>query len=187
MAKIYGNLTIEAWKRRQELFETGFKKCLACGAIKLLDDFYNDKSRFGGKTSKCKGCAQEYRRSPAARARERLRQCTPKWRAYQRQWCRDNPGRIKANKDRYRQSGRGRNTQRRYDENYRCQNREVKRAHYAVSDAIRDKGFPTANTQKCRGCGQQATCYHHESYEREHRLDVIPLCNLCHSLCHRRG
>ena len=36
----------------------------------------------------------------------------------------------------------------------------------------------------CKECGNSAQEYHHESYAREHRLVVIPVCQSCHRKIH---
>lgn len=37
-----------------------------------------------------------------------------------------------------------------------------------------------ASAHKCYGCDNQADDYHHESYAKEDRLCVVPLCHKCH-------
>lgn len=62
---------------------------------------------------------------------------------------------------------------------------EKNRARWAVQYATRKGYLPKVHTLACVRCGEQAVAYHHKSYEREHRLDVKPLCAACHGLARR--
>jgi hypothetical protein len=63
---------------------------------------------------------------------------------------------------------------------------EKRSARDAVKYAIRKGVLPPVQTLKCARCGKQAEHYHHyKGYAREHRLDVEPLCNVCHGAEHR--
>lgn len=53
-------------------------------------------------------------------------------------------------------------------------------AHWAVHRAVYAGILPTPHEHKCHACNNRASLYHHESYEPEHRLAVIPLCRRCH-------
>lgn len=59
-------------------------------------------------------------------------------------------------------------------------------AHSAVNNAVRRGKLPKASTLSCANCGLTADHYHHWSYEREHWLDVVPLCMKCHHKLHRK-
>jgi hypothetical protein len=59
------------------------------------------------------------------------------------------------------------------------------RARQILHAAIRQGDVPRANTLLCRDCGANAMHYHHESYDLDRSLDVIPLCPKCHDLRHR--
>lgn len=43
----------------KHLIKLGKRKCLMCGEIKPLEDFYNSKSRPGGKEQRCKKCSHK--------------------------------------------------------------------------------------------------------------------------------
>ncbi len=62
---------------------------------------------------------------------------------------------------------------------------EVK-AKDVVHYAVRKGKLPRASTKTCArvGCGKQAEHYHHPSYEKQHRLDVLPMCRACHRETH---
>lgn len=64
---------------------------------------------------------------------------------------------------------------------YMQRNPDKRRARYAVRDAVKYGKIPPASTLPCAGCGAQAAHYHHHrGYAKEYRLDVIPLCVVCH-------
>lgn len=60
-----------------------------------------------------------------------------------------------------------------------------KRAASTVGSAIRRGDLPPAKAMPCHDCGGRAEHYHHESYDRDKWLDVIPLCAACHDRRHR--
>lgn len=55
------------------------------------------------------------------------------------------------------------------------------RAKQAVGRAIKAGILPPVSTLFCAKCGDHAQEYHHESYEPEYWLTVIPLCKKCHA------
>lgn len=157
----------EGERKRRQLFAQGLIECTICERAQPLDNFYDDSRRMLGKRSECKGCVSknvlEYRRTEQGKQ------------VYQE---------IKR---RYRSSSRGKRTQREYAQAGRQERRwyPQERARQAVHDAIRRNGFPKPTRYLCTDCGVQAEEYHHESYEREHWLDVIPLCVGCHKKRHQ--
>lgn len=74
---------------------------------------------------------------------------------------------------------------------YDTKNRELHPERHkarAYLNAIVSKGkLPPASSLPCKDCGQSAAEYHHESYERDKWLDVIPLCKPCHTSRHPRS
>lgn len=57
------------------------------------------------------------------------------------------------------------------------------RARSAVFLEVRMKRMPRAKDCRCQNCGMMAWGYHHHlGYDREHWLDVIPLCRRCHDI-----
>ena len=57
------------------------------------------------------------------------------------------------------------------------------RARWAVNHKIENGKLPRINTQYCAECGKQAIHYHHHNgYDPEHYLDVVPLCADCHGV-----
>jgi hypothetical protein len=69
----------------------------------------------------------------------------------------------------------------------RLEHPDKQHANDAVHNAVRRGAIPRVADLKCADCGAQATAYHHESYEREHWLDVVPLCYACHNKRHGIG
>lgn len=57
-------------------------------------------------------------------------------------------------------------------------------AQITVAKAIKRGELPHPTSLKCHGCNEQARQYHHESYELEDRLCVVPLCRSCHRQHH---
>lgn len=59
------------------------------------------------------------------------------------------------------------------------------RAHAAVAKAVANGLLSPMTERTCEDCGESANGYHHESYEPEDWLDVVPLCDRCHGMRHR--
>jgi hypothetical protein len=135
------------------------KVCFKCGTEKPLDDFYRHKMMADGHLGKCKECTKsDVRGNRAARI--------DYYKAYDVERMR-RPERRAA----FREYGRA--ARERYP--------EKRRAHNAVSHAIRDgrlKRLP------CRDCGDPKTDGHHEDYSKP--LEVIWLCRQCHHNEHAR-
>ena len=71
-----------------------------------------------------------------------------------------------------------------YHKTYKEQNPNRDKAGRAVEYAVSRGDLPRISTQQCQVCNKQAKHYHHWSYEPEHWLDVIPVCNFCHGNIH---
>lgn len=80
------------------------KRCPRCKDIKLLEQFYNNKSRRDGKSSWCKACACLFNRKDRQRNPEKDRASSRKWRRANpekarinnKKWRDKNPDKIKA-------------------------------------------------------------------------------------------
>jgi hypothetical protein len=131
-----------------------------------LDNFYEDKRKADGRRDACKTCygvkVEEYRHTPKGQA---MAEKTAK---------------------RHRSTQKWRETHRLYIRRTRAEKRweQQERARKYVWDKIRRNGFPRPTEHVCADCGAPATQYHHESYAREHWLDVTPLCDMCHKRRH---
>lgn len=154
--------TAERWALREQ----GLKRCTKCGEIKPLVDFYPDNRKLDGTKPDCKVCfgesVKEYRSTPRGHAI------------------------ITASAKHHRETAKWRETHRKYMKRTRDEKRYVQqeRARKHVWDKVRRNGFPRPTEHACADCGAPATQYHHESYEREHWLDVTPLCDMCHKRRH---
>lgn len=73
-----------------------------------------------------------------------------------------------------------------YSRQYRGNNREQSKARGKVANAIKYGRLKKAGEFGCNNCDKTATEYHHDRYEKEHWLDVIPPCRSCHRLIHTR-
>ena len=71
-----------------------------------------------------------------------------------------------------------------YTTRWRKSHREIARARYAVSDAV--KSGKIQRPDKCQSCGVSCRpeAHHHKGYEKEFRLDVLWLCGPCHRRIH---
>jgi hypothetical protein len=61
---------------------------------------------------------------------------------------------------------------------------EKYKAHEALTYAVKTGKLPAVQSQKCSVCkNKQAQEYHHHrGYDKEHWLDVIPVCSKCHKI-----
>ncbi len=154
--------TAERWTLRAQ----GLKRCAKCSQVLSLDSFYDDKRKADGKRGICKPChiavTGEYRQSE------------------------DGHKLFIAAKRRYNHTPA--NMQKRAEYMRLQRDRAVwadrESARHAVSKAVANGVMPSACKAKCADCGAQAKEYHHESYEADRRLDVIPLCMDCHKRRH---
>lgn len=65
-------------------------------------------------------------------------------------------------------------------------NRKKYDASLALRKAVRRGIVKPAHQQDCILCGRRAQdLHHHNGYDREHWLDVVPLCKACHRKQHK--
>lgn len=143
--------------------ETPLKRCCHC-----LEDFpatpeffYRSSSKADGLYHQCKTCKEAYRKTP--KGRDVVRRRTSKW----------------------RKTENGKKYRRAKDKRRRERFPEKGKARSAVRTAIKSEKLVAVELCSCAKCGSQSEEYHHYSYEREHWLDVIPLCRPCHRSIHR--
>ncbi len=133
------------------------KMCGHCKVVKPLEEFHRSRRSKTGRMSSCKTCRRAYAETPQAKVVQ-----------------------LRGNR-KYLRTPRGREVQgiqmRKHLERYP----ERIKARNAVAIAVKDGRLPRASTLLC-SCGDAASHYHHYlGHEREHWLDVIPLCPLCHN------
>ena len=139
------------------------KRCCHCKQSKPLNEFYRNKSSDDGHHYECKVCKNE---------RDRVYRRSAKGKAVNRRYQQSEKG--KAAYKRYNQTEKGKARQKRYPN-------QIK-ATRAVNHAIRAGKLPRPDTFSCHYCPKPAQQYHHwHGYEKEHWLDVVPVCIDCHN------
>lgn len=132
------------------------KKCFKCGAEKPLSEFYKHKAMADGHLGKCKDCTKKDVRLHRAE--------NDSVREYDR----------KRAKDPRRRAAAAANAKK-----WAAENPEGYKAHYLVSNAIRDKRLVRL---PCEVCGSKRSHAHHEDYSKP--FDVRWLCALHHHRLH---
>lgn len=145
------------------------KNCIRCGKRKRLSSFYAHPSMGDGHLNKCKECckadAAAARLTPEAMERDRIRN--------------RKPHRVAARK-KYAKSERGRERHQAGTVAWQKRNPEKRKAHHAVSNAIRDGKLVKGPCEKCGSTKVQA---HHDDYSKP--LEVRWLCIKDHNAEHR--
>lgn len=158
------------------------KQCSKCKEWKDRETgFHKDKGKKDGLSSSCKQCVIEHVR--------RYRQ-TPRGQEVTKVYNRS--GQRKTVSFKYSQTEKAKRVSRKYYLSekskrrvidFREQHPEMQKAGNKVINEVRRGRIPKARDLKCSNCGRQAVHYHHhKGYEKEHWLDVIPLCGRCHYL-----
>jgi hypothetical protein len=140
------------------------KRCNLCVEMKPVAEFGINRASRDGLNNRCKSCVN-------ARLRE-IRK-TPKEKARMKAFARQHYSSPKGSE---------------WWRNYRARIRGTpkRKARDAVRTAIKSGRLLAACKLACRNCGQPAAEYHHhQGYEREHWLHVIPLCSSCHKKADR--
>lgn len=148
---------------------SALKVCLKCGESKPVSEFSKNRNRKDGLQAYCKACQSAHRHARYwgdAEYREKQRE---QWRAY-----RSRPE-IQQKKVEWDKS-RGYQT-------------DTVRARVAVGTAVRRGKLPPVSTMVCVVCdeAQAEQWHHHNGYEKEHWLDVVPVCRECHGKEHWGG
>ena len=91
-------------------------------------------------------------------------------------WCKVCRREYQRNRPRQSQLKRSQASEAKYKEKYP----DRRKAKTAINNAVRLGKVPRVEGLLCRDCGKQAEQYHHESYEPDQWLVVVPLCRLCH-------
>ena len=149
------------------------KRCTKCGVTKSVDQYHK---RGNGKFyAHCIECHRKWvsRNSSTESSKKKRRE-----RDKDRYWSDD--GKRRDYLKEWWSSDKGKDLEKgRYKDKY-AKNPEKFQAKSAVQRAIKKGLLPRASDLPCDECGKPATEFHHESYAVEHRLDVIPLCKMCH-------
>lgn len=152
-------------------------------------NFHRHRINPDGLNSYCKDCRHIQRTSPEAREKDRRYPATEKSKARNKLYKQSERG--KAAEKRWATSPRGQVIRRAYRTSeagkLAIQREYAKnplrfKAKTALAWAVRSGKIPRISTQICVYCERQAQQYHHyNGYEKDHWLDVVPLCISCHS------
>ena len=149
------------------------KKCMKCGEVKPVDQFYRHKRMADGRLSKCKTCTKRDVRENRARKIEYYRE-------FDR--ARSNlPHRVEA-RAAYSQTQEGKEALRRGSKAWGKRNPIKKAASVAVNNAVRDGRM---TRQPCEVCGLAKAQAHHCDYGKP--LDVRWLCTTHHAEWHKHN
>ena len=177
------------------------KVCSKCQETKPIEEFYRDRTKVDGRHTVCKCCAdqtrrnryqsEDYRNRVSDRSKQRYR--SPEGQAKHAAYIAS--GRAAIAKEKYRSSKKGKATERAYKQSavskaayaeYRVRCHQKRRARGAVSGSVHGGRLPRVQTLSCIHCGEPANFYHHHNgYDEEHKLDVIPLCAKCDCAAHK--
>jgi hypothetical protein len=151
------------------------KKCSACRLDLPLADFNRDKYATGGLHNQCRRCHAE----AVKRSYQRHKESTL---ARKTEYRNANRGRVRqTDRDYY---ARNRQERQEYHQEWYARSPHVWKANRAVANAVQRGELAPVHTLACDKCGNPATDYHHPSYAKEDRLNVIPLCRSCHRMVH---
>lgn len=64
---------------------------------------------------------------------------------------------------------------------------KFRKASAEVAYAVQRGDLTHISKQTCLYCGEQAEHYHHDSYDPENWLNVVPLCRKCHLEYHKNN
>ena len=131
---------------------TSAKTCFKCDGRLTIDGFYKHPMMADGHLNKCKDCTR-------IDARENRQRRVEYYRDYDRK--------------------RGNRQDKVYRDSYKERFPKKYRAHYALTNAVRDG---LVNRMPCQECGREDSHGHHHDYEKP--LDVIWLCPVCHAKEH---
>lgn len=135
--------------------------CHLAGVPQPLGDFYKRKNSSDGRKSECAGCSRKdnYRNRKMGRSGEY------DW-EYQKAWAKTKKGKM---------------SRKRSMSKWRKRNPEKVKAERMTFSKVMSGAIRSARESKCVECGEQAVhLHHHNGYEEEHLLDVIPVCRICH-------
>lgn len=167
------------------------KDCPYNGEPQLIDNFSSHKRYADGKQTQCKTCLNlanaRYRETEARRESLKKYNSSKKGRTRKNRYQKTSE-KHKASKKRYNQTDKGKANS--YHQNQRSaslyktnsEHRLKVRARGSVNYHIRVGNLLPALSFTCSNCSKcQAQEYHHFlGYEREHWLDVKPVCIPCH-------
>lgn len=161
------------------------KRCCKCKQFKPISEFHKDKTRKDEHFCRCKVCCskyvKKYNKSERYKIIRKQYEQSEEGKIAQKRYHQSKKGKVKDK--RYAQSKKGKISSKRYYSHHPKQHK----ARQAIYNAIRDNRLPPPDTRLCHYCPKPSQHYHHwHGYEKEHWLDVIPVCRDCHSKCKRK-
>lgn len=178
---------------------SALKTCSKCGEAKPLTEYSVNRKAKDNLHTYCKACASDYmrewRENNRARRLEYMREWHAENREHESQYARERYQTDEEHRQRvlgWQREWRANNLEsaRQY-ERERGQKADWTtaqvRARTVVNRTVRRGLLPPAWSMVCDACdeAQAAHWHHHNGYDKEHRLDVIPLCLDCHGVEHR--
>lgn len=133
---------------------TSLKTCFKCNEEKPVEDFYRHPKMADGRVNKCKDCNKKD-------VRENRYKRVDYYREYDKK--------------------RGSRQDKAYRDSYKERFPEKYKAHYLLTNAVRDGRMIR---EACEKCGGQDTHGHHDDYSKP--LKVRWLCPPCHAEEHPR-
>jgi len=147
------------------------KACIACGGRKPIEDFYTHPAMSDGYLNKCKECCKQHNRENRSTKLDYYRQ-------YDRNRA-NEPLRFLARIE-YASTERGKQLDQEDSKRWIKRNPEKRKAHSAVSNAIRDGKLKRLPCELCYAEKAQA---HHADYSKP--LEVRWFCTECHAVIHK--
>lgn len=151
------------------------KVCFKCGAEKPLSDFYKHKKMADGHLNKCKTCTKKDSSQHREDNLEKVKE-----------YDRNRGGlehRVAARRE-YAKTETGQANLQKAKKSYSERNPKVRKAHSAVSNAIRDGKLTRPSYCEC--CREALFVEaHHCDYNKP--LDVLWLCDPCHKEWHKKN
>lgn len=173
------------------------KRCSDCKQTKSVLEFVKNRSKKDGYGCLCKPCnlkrTQKYYQTEKGKANRKRYQQSKEGKLAVKRYRKTEKG--KACIKHFRHSKKGKILEKRYNhkkeskaarKRYHISHPEYRESSNLVKNAITAGKLPRPDTLKCHYCPEQAEQYHHYlGYEPEHRLDVVPVCRICHNKIHQ--
>lgn len=151
------------------------KQCSKCKRKLPIIAFNKDSRASDGLRCECKECRAQDSAKYYEKNAEKIKSYVADWqRANYDKWLEYARKSRENNPAPYREAVK--RSQSKYPEHVKARD--------AVKYAVKKGKLPPVDKCLCVRCGKQAEAYHHWSYLKEHRLDVIPVCDYCHKQIH---
>lgn len=152
---------------------TAFKTCFKCGVEKPMSDYYSHPQMADGHLNKCKECTK-------SDVRKNRIENIGYYQHYDKRRASNDDRKQRCRM--YSKTTNGKASHARSLKKYILKYPSKNKAHYAVSNAIRDGKLK--RNSACEACGIECrTEAHHHDYSKP--LDVHWLCKACHVEWHK--